>query len=499
MATVRRSARTLAALTAATALLGGCAGAPPLPRHAGQETGFCLTALERIDRAVAREGVADGGAQRLAGFPWLRLTRPLASFRDEVAGDAEFSAWLSRLSRTAAAARAHELANLPPPAYRRLAQGWQDLAPAADVPGDLSAGIAACRRHLNGLLEETPAARERLRQTAHAEDAYSTWQRAIGLYPLLRWFMLPRIAAYQSERAAVFGGEAPASLQRFAAPPAGSQALIHPTQQIPRDALDIPQPDTETARRLLDAHAPVWAVEVESSADLPGALVLDSRGRPLTDVTRPTEYRRLSWTRFRGQVLLQLNYVLWFPARPRTGPLDLYGGHLDAVVWRVTLHESGEVLAYDSMHACGCYYTLFPGPDWQVRDTPPGTEPVASPAKAPLPAPGERVVVHLEPGTHYLAGLGTGPGSGAATPLVTAPLDELRSLPLPGGGQASAFAPSGLIPSSARLERFLLWPYGVPSAGAMRQWGTHAIAFVGRRHFDDPFLLERLLTRESEP
>jgi hypothetical protein len=25
----------------------------------------------------------------------------------------------------------------------------------------------------------------------------------------------------------------------------------------------------------------------------------------------------------------------------------------------------------------------------------------------------------------------------------------------------------------------------------MRQWGRHATAFVGRRHFDDPDLLER--------
>jgi hypothetical protein len=24
----------------------------------------------------------------------------------------------------------------------------------------------------------------------------------------------------------------------------------------------------------------------------------------------------------------------------------------------------------------------------------------------------------------------------------------------------------------------------------MRQWGHHATAFVGRRHFDDPFLLQ---------
>jgi hypothetical protein len=32
---------------------------------------------------------------------------------------------------------------------------------------------------------------------------------------------------------------------------------------------------------------------------------------------------------------------------------------------------------------------------------------------------------------------------------------------------------------------------GIDNAGAMRQWGTHATAFIGRRHFDDADLIER--------
>jgi hypothetical protein len=70
-------------------------------------------------------------------------------------------------------------------------------------------------------------------------------------------------------------------------------------------------------------------------------------------------------------------------------------------------------------------------------------------------------------------------------------------LPLPGGGHRSAFESDGLIPSTRRPERFLLWPLGVSSPGAMRQWGTHAIAFIGKRHFDDPDLLDSLLTRDE--
>jgi len=32
---------------------------------------------------------------------------------------------------------------------------------------------------------------------------------------------------------------------------------------------------------------------------------------------------------------------------------------------------------------------------------------------------------------------------------------------------------------------------GLSEPGAMRRWGRHATAFIGRRHFDDPWLLER--------
>jgi len=49
----------------------------------------------------------------------------------------------------------------------------------------------------------------------------------------------------------------------------------------------------------------------------------------------------------------------------------------------------------------------------------------------------------------------------------------------------------GLVAGSERPERFLFWPMGIASAGAMRQWGRHATAFVGRRHFDDADLLEK--------
>jgi hypothetical protein len=71
------------------------------------------------------------------------------------------------------------------------------------------------------------------------------------------------------------------------------------------------------------------------------------------------------------------------------------------------------------------------------------------------------------------------------------PYDELRSLADGAGGRRSIFGADGLVAGTERAERFFFWPMGIASAGAMRQWGRHATAFVGRRHFDDADLIER--------
>ncbi|MFT7257032.1 MAG: hypothetical protein ACI8VR_002083, partial [Candidatus Azotimanducaceae bacterium] len=108
----------------------------------------------------------------------------------------------------------------------------------------------------------------------------------------------------------------------------------------------------------------------------------------------------------------------------------------------------------------------------------------------------ERVVVQLSDSDHSILGLRAWQASAqsrpSATKLVLRDYNELRQLPL-GMGQQSLFASNGLIPASRRLERWVLWPMGIASAGAMRQWGRHATAFIGRRHFDDAHLLDALV------
>lgn len=487
-------------LGASLLLLAGCATAPPLPRAESPDDApaLCRALFERLDQAVAEADVGDAGADRIDGFPWLRVTRPLASFRFELDTPARRAAWLRHLAAADAEGRAHELANLPARARVKLAEEWRAAAAGTGLPPEPADARAHCRERLNARLMAGDHAFDRLVGATRPSDEYRDWQRILGLYPLTRHIVLPRIATHQNarQRAIDDPSDPDGALRHYAVPPPPAGRPPPAPAALTRDALGIPQPTAARQAALFAAHAPVWAIEARSTADRPGALVR-TPAKPAADPARPAEYRHWSWTRFRGEVLVQLSYVLWFPERPPDGSLvDIYAGHLDGLVWRVTLTPDGEPLAYESIHPCGCYYTVFPAPGWRVRAPAPGEEPVFAPRAAPRPGPDERIVIRLESGTHYIAGVESGDATGF-TPLSPLPLDSLRSLPLPAGGRDSAFAPNGLIPSSRRAERFLLWPLGVPNPGAMRQWGTHAIAFIGKRHFDDPYLLDSLLEKEK--
>jgi hypothetical protein len=167
----------------------------------------------------------------------------------------------------------------------------------------------------------------------------------------------------------------------------------------------------------------------------------------------------------------------------------------------VTLAPDGEPLVYDSMHPCGCFHMFFPTPRADPVPAPGSAmEWMFAPQSLPVVEEGERPVVRVATRTHYVerVGMTRERDFDARYALrdydelrALRDYDELRALPRPGGGRQSIFGPDGLIPGTERAERFLFWPMGIASAGAMRQWGRHATAFVGRRHFDDADLLEK--------
>ena len=144
------------------------------------------------------------------------------------------------------------------------------------------------------------------------------------------------------------------------------------------------------------------------------------------------------------------------------------------------------------MHPCGCYHLFVPAAGTQAR-APRARfeEPVFVAQRAP--AGDGRIVLRIAHRTHYIERVYR---DSVRSRVVEQTYrfehaDRLRSLPLPGGGRRSLYRNDGLVAGSERPERWLFWPMGVPSAGQMRQWGHHAVAFVGRRHLDDPDLLDR--------
>ncbi|MEQ8484813.1 MAG: hypothetical protein RIB46_10660 [Pseudomonadales bacterium] len=440
----------------ASLLLAGCAAlsgpAAPFRDHLARsdQVGECARLLQRMDAAIDRAGVADAQYARIPGFPYLRIDRYLAATTPTGIGPR-----IDALRALDREARALELANLP-----SALQGPDWPARADD-----------CARTLRAHDLTDARLPDRLRD-AQVPDAYRTAARIAGLYPLTSVPFLAGVRSLHRDTADTF------------ATPLAELAVAGQLRRFG------PSPPPADGADLWHAHAPVWEIDVASAADRPGTVALSGRDRSHVSGA-PSVYVYESRAHWYGQSLRQLNYVIWFPARPSTGPLDLLGGHLDGITWRVTLDDGGAPLIYDAMHNCGCYHQVFPTSRVRLLRRKVGREePIMVPQQVSAQARG--VVIRVAAGSHYLQRvMPIGDDAGADGRYEFRHYDTLRSLPLPGGGRHSLFAEDGLVPGTSRRERWLFWPMGVPSAGAMRQRGHHAIAFVGRRHFDDPDLLMR--------
>jgi hypothetical protein len=149
------------------------------------------------------------------------------------------------------------------------------------------------------------------------------------------------------------------------------------------------------------------------------------------------------------------------------------------------------MLFADAMHNCGCYYMAFPSAALRLRDPPRSFEEPLWIPQSLSPSDHAQVVIHVSATAHYIRKIEFSNELTIDRQLLPAAYNELRSLPTALGTHQKRFDPNGLIKDSERNERWLLWPMSIASAGAMRQIGHHAIAFVGRRRFDDPNLLDR--------
>jgi hypothetical protein len=481
---MNRAARGL--LAAAALAAAGCAtvdpySRAPIARHLERSdaAGDCARLFRDVDARIDALGVRDAMAPRVTGFPYLRVDRATAALRDEaLAARGSFGVWSELMARLDRQARAAELAN----------------AGAADLPA--ATALDACRYQL-AVADHGEIAQ--LAEAAQVPDDYSLLMRAVGLYPLTRIPFAAGIRAWHERTRAVFAGPLDSL------PVAGRLHRYAPAPRIERapsvaqsTAFGLPLLPAAQLAALVQRHAPVLEIDTVTDDDRIGALFWKAGEPPRigVDVDRPVAYVRAAHTRIAGRVHLQLVYTFWFPARPPESAFDILAGDLDGLVWRVTLDDDFEPLVYDSIHPCGCYHMFFPTARVRARPQPETLdEGLFAPQTATAPAAGERTVLRVANRTHYLQRVRAAAHIGEASIYALRDDDELRSLPLPDGGRRSAFGPDGLVPGSERPERFLFWPMGIASAGQMRQWGRHATAFVGRRHFDDPLIFDKYFER----
>ncbi len=456
--------------------LAGCAtvdpyASPPMSQNLQREDdiGYCARLFADIDRRIDSLGVRDAEAPRIDGFPYLRVDRFSAALSPRAATAEQQRSWRARLQRLDEEARTSELAN--------AALSIDDLPRCREL-----------------LLAADSAASNQLRDAATVPDDYSTVLRVLGLYPLTRLPFAAGIARWHADTHAVFATPIDSlpvrgRLLRYAPAPISLKS----TGSLSVDALSVPVSSAAEQAALLDRHAPVLEIDVAGGFDRVGALRLDGEDRVTVDTAAPVAYTRITYTSIGGVIYPQLVYTFWFSERPRSpgSAFDLLAGKLDGVVWRVTVDLTGEALVYDSIHACGCYHLFFPTEKVAARALPDTLDELLfAPQALATVRSGERVVLRIESRTHYLQRVLTEKDS--TTNVIYQMQDErtLTRLARPSGGTRSAYGEDGLIAGSERGERWFFWPMGIESAGQMRQWGRHATAFVGRRHFDDPLLFD---------
>jgi len=482
-----------------TFLWAGCARIPLPTRsaHIGQsgEVGSCADFFTLLDKRIEEAQVLDPGVFRVKDYPYLRVNRFIASFRDEVDEKAAFTEWVDRMQSIDQDARRFEIANLP----------HSQVTALDSVNGKIGLyrKIETCGDNLKAVDFQNVENQKKLRKSVSVPDDYIPFRRVLGLYPLTSWFVSHGVSKWHAEAHKTFSVEPPVGWQTIryfpAEPlnmsPAGQ--IVKPTK---RDALGIPIYSPKELETLFRIWAPVWEIQIQGGYDRIGAPIWTDNGVLKVDTGQPMTYTLLSFTRFGKEILTQLNYIIWFPSRPKEGALDIYGGLFDGLNYRITLDNTGEAILYETIHNCGCYYKAYPANRLQVLKKIDYAEPPLI-LKAPDINPSKGyMTVAMESRTHFVQHLypSIRESQAAKTVYSLADYNQLRSLPYTRDNQKSMFNQNSIVPGSKRLERFILWPTGVLSPGAMRQWGRHAVAFVGRRNFDDPFFMNRMFKETDD-
>lgn len=442
----------------------------------------CREQYAQIDARVDAAGVRNAEFWRVPGYPYLRTDRMLASFRHEVNGLEDVSEWVRRMRELDQESRDYE--------YKNLGMSEIDAINQRDR-------FLNCGRVLATIELQDPEAWERLLSVVYPADAYSGLRRALGLYPLMAPIMRNRVAEQHAAVAQIHGQPLPAA-------PAGAPLRLWRVQakenfdlladlgeKTPINALGFPGLYGSQWRALAELHAPGLWIETAGEADLPAAPGYTVEGLSADPATSRVNYQ-INFTRLGGHDLVQIAYSIWFKSDQQADRTPI-----DGLIWRVTLDRKFEPMMYESLHASGSDHRWYPVQPLRLREDISGEAHYA----APSPAPARGATLRLRQGTHEVLGVVAAEEAHAVTSSAyeLRPYEELYTLPQPGGGSRSLFGPDGLIAQSRGVDPIGGFGSGILRPGALRQSGHHAIARVGKRHFDDPDLIAETFVAPAEP
>ncbi|MDJ0986239.1 MAG: hypothetical protein QNJ26_11910 [Desulfobacterales bacterium] len=447
-----------------------------------------------LDAAVYKTGVGHGADFRIEGFPYLRANRFLVSLKQRLENDAQRRQWVFLLQQLNLAARKAEIQNLPAAQVQRLVTDF-GLGPGRE---NLMAKVVVASDQLLTHDQRQPDFFEVLNVAVQDSSEYSTLMRVFGLYPLAaipvaivtlrvnneiaEWHQLPEDERPILGTLTTYG---PADWMAFSGP-----EIRKMMERSRKNPLGIPLPSVDDQNKLLAMFAPLIIQDEAADYDKLGAVVWTVR-QVSVDADRPLMYFYFSHAYLNNTPILQINYVIWYSERSGPNSPRIERGNLDGLTIRVSLDENGSPFMVDVMNNCGCYHFYVPRHERVERILPsPMAIDAFVPAWLPDDYPRQRLAIRVMSGWHQVEHIGSRSMPSDYRPYQFEPYDRLEMLPKADARHESIFNSRGIAKYTERVESDIFIPMGVPQVGRMRQRGHHAIKFVGRAHFDDPYLFD---------
>jgi len=476
-------------------LLFGCASyvAKPIPLSF-EKPGQCREFLNRLDEAVEDAAVKDASSAPVRGFPYLRANRFTASLKTNLKDEGQKEEWSRWMQQLDLLSREKELSNLPDQAI--LSLNFED-GRKADREW-IYAQVKSCSSMLMSQDQGRSDFYSTLLPLVRVPGEYSCFRRTVGLYPLVAIPVAVLTERSLNKARKTFDTDVKDLLVDGHLRSFGPESKVFLSDKEVQEIIDnssknvlgVPLPNRDQEEKLAWSFAPVFIQDMAAPYDRLGRVVWEN-DRMEIDAEKPTVYYYASYAYLKGEPILQINYVIWYPERAGERAPSIERGHLDGLTARVSLDIEGKVFMVDVVSDCGCYHFFSPDKERveRMRSRPFSFDPFV-PEWLPAISSGERLGIRINSGWHQVQRLIPVEEVADSIPYAMLRYDVLEALPHENGRTESIFNSKGIAKGSERVERFILFSMGIPSVGSMRQRGHQAIELIGKDYFDNPYLFD---------